>query len=89
MGTKIVLNELVAYLQMAALPSDSLSPQSRIILLYGLCGFANLGSLGILLGGLCAMLPERRSEIVALGPKSLLAGVLACFMTGAVAGLVA
>ncbi|MCG8546221.1 MAG: nucleoside:proton symporter [Alphaproteobacteria bacterium] len=89
MGTKIVLNELVAYLEMAALPSDSLSPQSRIILLYGLCGFANLGSLGILLGGLCAMLPERRSEIVALGPKSLLAGVLACFMTGAVAGLVA
>lgn len=88
MGTKIVLNELVAYLEMAALPADSLSPQSRLILTYGLCGFANLGSLGILLGGLGAMVPERRSEIVALGPKSLLAGTLACFMTGAVAGLV-
>ena len=89
MGTKIVLNELVAYLQIAALPSDSLSPQSRIVLIYGLCGFANLGSLGILLGGLCTILPERRVEIVALAPKSLLTGTLACFMTGAVAGLVA
>ena len=88
MGTKIVLNELVAYLQLASLPADGLSPHSRLILTYGLCGFANLGSLGILLGGLGAMVPERRSEIVALGPKSLLSGNLACFMTGAVAGLV-
>ena len=89
MGTKIVLNELVAYLELAALPADDLSDQSRLILTYGLCGFANLGSLGILLGGLGAMVPERRAEIVALGPKSLIAGSLACFMTGAVVGLVA
>ena len=74
---------------MAHLPEGALSAQSRLILTYALCGFANLGSLGILLGGLCAMVPERRAEIVALGPKSLLSGNLACFMTGAVAGLVA
>ena len=89
MGTKIVLNELVAYLEMAALPSDTLTSHSRLVLTYALCGFANLGSLGILLGGLAAMVPERRAEIVALGPKSLLAGTLTCFMTGAVVGLVA
>lgn len=88
MGTKIVLNELVAYLELAALPDDRLTPESRLILIFGLCGFANFGSLGILLGGLASMIPERRAEIVALGPKSLLAGNLACFMTGAVAGLV-
>lgn len=87
MGTKIVLNELIAYSNLAALPEGSLSPVSNVILLYGLCGFANLGSLGILIGGLCAMVPERRAEIVALGSRSLISGNLACFMTGAVAGL--
>lgn len=89
MGTKIVLNELVAYLSLAALPADELSSHSRLILTYALCGFANLGSLGILLGGLAAMIPERRADIFALGPKSLLSGNLACFLTGAVVGLVA
>jgi CNT family concentrative nucleoside transporter len=89
MGTKIVLNELVAYLEMAALPPDTLTPHGRLVLTYALCGFANLGSLGILLGGLAAMVPERRAEIVGLGPKSLLAGTISCFMTGAVVGLVA
>lgn len=87
MGTKIVLNELVAYLEMAALPQGSLSPRSDTIMTYALCGFANLGSLGIMLGGLVTMVPERRAEIVALGPKALFAGTIACFMTGAVAGL--
>ena len=89
MGSKIVLNELVAYLDLAALPADSLSAHSRLILTYGLCGFANLGSLGILLGGLGAMIPDRRADIVALGPKALLSGNLASFLTGAVAGIVA
>jgi len=89
MGTKIVLNELVAYLNLAALPATELSPQSRLILTYALCGFANLGSLGILLGGLGVMVPERRADIFELGPKSLLAGSLACFLTGAVVALVA
>ena len=88
-GTKIVLNELVAYLSLATLPADELSSHSRVILTYARCGFANLGSLGILLGGLAAMVPERRADIFALGPKSLLSGNLACFLTGAVVGLVA
>ena len=89
MGTKVVLNELVAYLSMAELPEGALSPRSDKILTYALCGFANLGSLGILLGGLATMVPERRAEIVALGPKALIAGIIACFMTGAVAWILA
>ncbi|BCU06954.1 NupC/NupG family nucleoside CNT transporter [Allochromatium tepidum] len=87
MGVKTVLNELVAYLQLAALPPEALGERSRIILTYALCGFANLGSLGILIGGLGALAPERRPEIVALGFKSILAGTLATLMTGAVVAI--
>jgi CNT family concentrative nucleoside transporter len=88
LGTKTILNELLAYLQMAALPAENLSEPTRLIMTYALCGFANLGSLGIMIGGLGAMVPERRSEIVALGMKSIVAGTLATFLTGTVAGLV-
>ncbi len=88
LGTKVVLNELVAYLHLAALPAEELTSQSRLILTYALCGFANLGSLGILLGGLGVLVPERRADIVTLGPKALISGNLASFMTGAVVGLV-
>jgi len=88
LGSKVVLNELVAYVDLAALPAEALSANSRIILTYALCGFANLGSLGILLGGLGAMIPDRRADIVSLGPKALLSGNLASFMTGAVVGIV-
>jgi CNT family concentrative nucleoside transporter len=88
LGIKTVLNELLAYLSLAQLPETALSPNSRLILVYALCGFANFGSLGILLGGLTAMAPERRAEIVALGLKSILSGTLATCMTGAVVGLV-
>jgi CNT family concentrative nucleoside transporter len=87
MGTKTILNELVAYLDLAALGEDVLSSRSRLIMTYALCGFANVGSLGIMLGGMGAMAPERRSEIVALGGKSIVAGVMATSMTGAVIGL--
>jgi CNT family concentrative nucleoside transporter len=87
MGIKTVLNELLAYLNLAALPADRLSEHSRLIMTYALCGFANFGSLGILIGGLGAMAPERRPEIVALGMKSIVAGTLATLMTGAVAGM--
>jgi CNT family concentrative nucleoside transporter len=87
MGTKTVLNEFVAYLGLAHLPPDALSLHSRLILTYALCGFANLGSLGILVGGLGAMVPERREEIVGLGWRSLLSGTLATCSSGAVAGL--
>ena len=88
LGTKIVLNELLAYLNMAALPVGSLSENSRLIMTYGLCGFANFGSLGIMLGGLVTIAPNRRKEIAGLGLKSILAGILSTCMTGAVAGLV-
>ncbi|MCO5762466.1 MAG: nucleoside:proton symporter [Gammaproteobacteria bacterium] len=88
MGVKTILNEFLAYLQLAALPADALSERSRLIMTYALCGFANLGSLGILIGGMGAMAPERRAEITALGPRSIVAGTLAAAFTGAVAGLV-
>jgi CNT family concentrative nucleoside transporter len=87
MGTKTVLNELVAYLHLAALPPDALSPKSRLIVTFSLCGFANFGSLGILAGGMGAMVPERRGEIVALGMRSILSGTVATCLSGAVAGI--
>ncbi len=87
MGTKTVLNEFLAYLQMAGLGPGVLSERSRLILTYAMCGFANPGSLGIMLGGLGAMAPDRRTEIVGLGARSILAGTLATCMTGAVVGI--
>jgi CNT family concentrative nucleoside transporter len=87
MGTKTVLNEFIAYVNLAHLPPDALSPRSRLIMTYALCGFANFGSLGILIGGMGAMVPERRAEIVALGLRSILSGTLATCMSGAVVGL--
>jgi CNT family concentrative nucleoside transporter len=87
MGTKIVLNELIAYLDLADLPEQALAPRSRLIMTYAMCGFANFGSLGIMLGGLGSMVPERRREIAALGMKSIVAGVLATGMTGTIAGV--
>jgi CNT family concentrative nucleoside transporter len=87
MGTKTVLNEFLAYLRLADLPTDALSERSRLIISYALCGFANFGSLGIMIGGLTTMVPERRDEIVALGLKSIVAGTLATCCTGAVVGI--
>ena len=87
MGTKTVLNEFLAYLDLARLPPAALSAHSRLIVTYALCGFANFGSLGIMLGGLGAMAPERNAEIVGLGLKSILSGTLATLMTGAIIGL--
>ncbi|MGZ8245878.1 NupC/NupG family nucleoside CNT transporter [Methylomagnum sp.] len=87
MGTKTVLNELIAYLDLAKLPAESLSERSRLVMTYALCGFANLGSLGILLGGLGTMVPERRDEVVSLGAKSIVSGTLSTLMTGAVVGM--
>ena len=88
MGTKTVLNEFVAYLGLANLPAAELSPHSRLILTYALCGFANFGSLGIMIGGLGAMVPERRTEIVSLGLRSILSGTLATCTSGAVIGAI-
>ncbi len=86
-GVKIVLNEFVAYLQLAGTPADALSERSRTILLYALCSFANFGSVGITVAGFAAMAPERRGEVVALGMKSLVAGTIATSMTGAAVAL--
>ncbi|SJZ79810.1 concentrative nucleoside transporter, CNT family [Trichlorobacter thiogenes] len=87
MGIKIVLNEFLAYIKFSSLPEAALSPKTRIIMTYAMCSFANLGSLGILIAGLGSLCPERRDEIVAMGVKALIAGVLASLMTGAVVGM--
>jgi len=89
MGTKTILNELIAYLQMSSLPEGTLSERSALIMSYALCGFANLGSLGIMIGGIGGICPERRSEIVALAPRSIISGTLATSMTGALVGILA
>jgi CNT family concentrative nucleoside transporter len=87
LGTKTVLNEFIAYLDLAHLPDGALSLRSRMLMTYALCGFANFGSLGILIGGLATMAPDRRDEVVALGIKSIVAGTLATCMTGAIVGM--
>ena len=88
MGTKTILNEFIAYLDMSRLAEGSLSSRSLMILTYAMCGFANPGSLGIMIGGMGTMAPERRDEIVALGFRSIIAGTLATSMTGAVVGII-
>ncbi len=88
LGVKLVLNELVAYLQMAALPKGSLSDRSALIMTYALCGFANFGSLGIMLGGLQTLVPERREEILSIAPKTLISGMAVTCVTASVVGLV-
>ncbi len=88
MGTKTIINEFVAYLSLASLPKESLGPDSRLIMLYAMCGFANPGSLGIMIGGLGTMAPDRRGEIVSLGLRSIAAGTIATCMTGAIVGLI-
>lgn len=87
MGTKTVLNELIAYVDFSKLPSDTLDPRSRLIMLYAMCGFANFASLGIMIGGLGVMAPERRDEINALGLKSILSGTLTTCLMGAIVGV--
>ena len=89
MGTKTVLNEFIAYLDLAALPAEALSGRSRLIMVYAMCGFANFGSLGIMIGGLTTLVPERRAEIIGLGMKSIVAGTLATLMTGSVVAVLA
>ena len=87
LGTKTILNELIAYIDLANLPEGALSPRSRLVMVYALCGFANLGSLGIMIGGLATMAPERRDEIVGLGARTLVSGTLATLIAGSVVGM--
>jgi len=88
LGKKTVLNEFIAYVDLARLPPEALSERSRLLLAYALCGFANFGSLGIMLGGLGVLLPaERRAELAQLGMKSVLGGLLATCITAAIVGV--
>jgi CNT family concentrative nucleoside transporter len=88
MGTKAILNEYVAYLDLAALPAGTLDPRSALIVTYALAGFANLASIGLLVSTIASLSPERRAEAAGLGVKSWIAGNLATLMTGAMIGLV-
>lgn len=88
LGTQIIATEFVAYLDLAASLKDGrISPRTAAIATYCLCGFANIASIGIQIGGLSAMAPERRSDLAALAPRAMLAGALACWMTGAIASV--
>ena len=87
LGVRTVINEFVAYLSLAEEGGAALSDRSRRILAWALCGFANLGSVGIMVSGLVALCPERRADIVALGFPALVAGTLATLMTGATVGM--
>jgi CNT family concentrative nucleoside transporter len=89
LGEKTVLNEFIAYINMARMGPEQLSPRSALLMTYALAGFANFGSLGIMLGGLDALLPrERRAELATLGMKSILAGLLSTCITAALVGLI-
>jgi CNT family concentrative nucleoside transporter len=88
LGTKTILNEFIAYMDLSQLPKGALSPQSTLIMIYAMCGFANPGSLGIMIGGMGTMAPDRRNEIVELGLRSVIAGTISTCMTGAVVGIV-
>lgn len=86
LGTKTVVNEFVAYLDMSNMV-DQLSPRSAIIATYALCGFANFSSIGIQIGGISALVPERRHDLAKIGLQAMIAGTLAAFMTATVAGM--
>jgi concentrative nucleoside transporter, CNT family len=87
MGVKTVLNELIAYVELSKLPPEALDARSRLIMLYAMCGFANFGSLGIMIAGLSTMAPERRDDVLSLGPKSILSGTIATCLMAAIVGV--
>jgi CNT family concentrative nucleoside transporter len=87
MGIKTILTEFVAYVELAKLPAEALDPRSRLIMLYAMCGFANFGSLGIMIAGLSTMAPERRDDVLSLGMKSIVSGTLATCVIGAIVGV--
>ena len=87
LGGRMVMTEVVAYRQLADLAADgAISPRSLLILSYALCGFAHVASVGIFVGGICALAPSRRDDLAALGLRALAAATLATLMTGALAG---
>jgi CNT family concentrative nucleoside transporter len=88
MGTKTILNEYVAYLDLAAVPEGTFDARSKLIITYALCGVANLASVGLLVSTIGTLAPSRRTEVSSLGMKSWIAGNMTSAMTGAVIGLV-
>lgn len=88
LGIKLILNELVGYLELARMGNAELGTASRLVMTYALCSFANFGSLGILMGGLATLVPERRAEVLAIAPRTLISGTLVSCLTGAVVALV-
>jgi len=86
MGLKTILNEFIAYVEPSKLPPEALDARSRLIMLYAMCGFANFGSLGIMIAGLSTMAPERRDDVLSLGLKSILSGTIATCLMGAIVG---
>ena len=86
LGEKIVLNEFIAYLSLAQM-GEALSPRSAIIMSYALCGFANFSSIGILIGGISSLVPDRQHDVASLGMRALFGGTIAAMITAAVAGL--
>jgi CNT family concentrative nucleoside transporter len=87
MGIKTILNEFIAYVELTKLPPEALSERSRLIMLYALCGFANFGSLGIMISGLATLAPERRKDVISLGLKSIMSGTLSTCLIGAIVGV--
>ena len=87
MGIKTILNEFIAYVELSKLPPDALDPRSRLIMLYAMCGFANFGSLGIMIAGLATMAPDRRDDVLSLGVKSIMSGTIATCLMGAIVGV--
>ena len=92
LGIRMVANEFIAYEKLAEWikhppASGALTERSRVLLTYALCGFANFGSIGIQIGGIGSLAPERRSDLARLGLRAMLGGTLACFMTACVAGV--
>lgn len=86
MGIKTVLTEFVAFLELAQVPDSEMSARTRIITAHAICGFANFGSMGILIGGLTIIQPDRRETFLQLAWKTLIAGTLATCLSGAVVG---
>jgi CNT family concentrative nucleoside transporter len=87
MGIKTILNEFIAYIELSKLPPEALEPRSRLIMLYAMCGFANFGSLGIMIAGLTTMAPARRPDVISLGPKAIVSGTLSTCLIGAIVGV--
>ena len=86
MGVKTVLTEFVAFLQLAEVPPDAMDPRTRMITAHAVCGFANFGSMGILIGGLSIIEPSRRDDFLSLSWRTLVAGTFATCLSAAVVG---